>query len=175
MWDPDSAYSAAVTKRAMVRTGLRAAATMVSLAIVVPVWVVLATLAGLEPEHWTGVRLAGVELPGVRPDIVAAPESANVLLSSARVQEERDTGDLAPSYWDADAGQVVLAPLPRRGAPSAETSASRPVRPTGLNVVHTARGSSRRSSTRWCQTRTGVRDGPWWTPSTIASNWEWTG
>ncbi len=94
------------------------AATAVAVAIVVPVWVVLATFAGLEPEHWTGVRLAGVELPGVRPEIVATPESAGRLLHSARFQEERDTGDLAPSYWYADAGQVVLGAVTDDGVPS---------------------------------------------------------
>ncbi len=102
-------------KRALVRTGLSAAATVVALAVVVPVSVVLATFAGLEPRHWTGVALVGVELPGVRPDIVAPPESASILLHSAAVQDEHDTGDLAPSYWDANSGQVVLAAVTDAG------------------------------------------------------------
>jgi hypothetical protein len=34
-----------------------------------------------------------VELPVLRPDIVVAPEPANILLSAARDQEDRDTGD----------------------------------------------------------------------------------
>jgi hypothetical protein len=104
-----------VKKRALVRTGLSAAATVVALAIVVPVSVALATFAGLEPRHWTGVALVGLELPGVRPDIVVPPESASILLHSAAVQDDHDTGDLAPSYWDANSGQVVLAAVTDAG------------------------------------------------------------
>ena len=46
---------------------------------------------------------------------VAAPEPANVLLSHARDQDDADAGDLAPSYWDPDAGQVVLGAVTDEG------------------------------------------------------------
>jgi hypothetical protein len=47
---------------------------------------------------------------------VAAPEAANLLLSQARDQDDNDTGDLAPSYWDPDAGRVVLGAITDAGA-----------------------------------------------------------
>src|SRR5689334_14490787 len=93
----------------------RIALTLVAVAVVVPVVVLGAALAGLEPTHWSGTRLSGVDvLPYHRT--VAAPEPANVLLSQARDQDDNDTGDLAPSYWDPDTGRVVLGAVTDAGA-----------------------------------------------------------
>ena len=95
---------------------LRVCGTVVVFAALVPTSVVLAPLAGLEPTHWSGGRLQSVEFPPLRPGRDAAPEPANVLLSNARTMDESDAGDVAPSYWDADAGQVVLGAVTERGA-----------------------------------------------------------
>jgi hypothetical protein len=92
-------------------TGWRLARRIIltgAVVVAVPLFVIGASLAGLEPTHWSGVRLSGVELlPGYHR-IVVAPEPANVLLSLAMDQDETGADDLAPSYWDPDAGQVVL-------------------------------------------------------------------
>jgi hypothetical protein len=81
----------------------------------VPAFVVGATLAGLEPTHWSGVRLQYVELPLLRQPVDVAPESANELLSDATTMDESAPDDVAPSYWDVDAGQVVLGAVTERG------------------------------------------------------------
>src|SRR5262245_25760656 len=94
--------------------------TLVAVAIGVPVVVLGASLAGLEPTHWSGARLSGLEsLYFDRP--AGAPEPANQLLSHARDQDESDTGDLAPSYWDPDEGQVVLGAVTDAGVVQRET------------------------------------------------------
>jgi hypothetical protein len=72
-------------------------------------------LVGLEPTHWSGVRLQYVQLPPLRPGIDIAPEPANILLSNARTRDSSDEGDVAPSYWDADTGEVVLGAVTERG------------------------------------------------------------
>ena len=98
------------------RVALRAGITVVALALVVPLWVVVAGLAGLEPTHWSGARIGSVELLPFTLRVDAAPEPANVLLSAARDEDESaGANDLAPSYWDADAGQVVLGATTEAG------------------------------------------------------------
>jgi hypothetical protein len=97
------------------RLALRVCGTVVVFAAMVPAFVVTATMVGLEPTHWSGARLQYVELPLLRPGLDIAPEPANILLSNAATMDESDEGDVAPSYWDADAGQVVLGAVTDRG------------------------------------------------------------
>src|SRR5688572_17975118 len=94
---------------------LKACGTVLVFAALVPALITLATIVGLEPTHWSGVRLQYVELPLLRQGFDVAPESANVLLSNATTMDESDTGDVAPSYWDTDAGEVVLGAVTERG------------------------------------------------------------
>jgi hypothetical protein len=94
---------------------LKVCGTVAVFAALVPTLVVLAPVAGLEPTHWSGVRLRYVELPLLRHGVDIAPEPANILLSNAATMDESDAGDVAPSYWDADAGQVVLGAVTERG------------------------------------------------------------
>jgi hypothetical protein len=98
------------------RPARRIALTLLAILVVVPLFVIGASLAGLEPTHWSGARLSGVELLPTHHRTVAAPEPANVLLSGARDQDETDAGDLAPSYWDPDAVLVVLGAVTDAGA-----------------------------------------------------------
>jgi hypothetical protein len=99
----------------MSRWGRRFAGILIWLALVVPVGVVVTTKIGGEPTHWSGTRLTDVNVPLLTSHPAAAPEPANILLSNANRQDDSDTGDLAPSYWDAKAGQVVLGAVTDRG------------------------------------------------------------
>ena len=49
------------------------------------------------------------------PTSLRRPSRRGVLLGLARFQDERDIGDLAPSYWDAGAGTVVLGAVTDAG------------------------------------------------------------
>ena len=95
--------------------------TVVVVVFGVPLLVLGAALAGLEPTHWSGARLSGVEVLSLFHRPVAAPEPATVLLSQARDQDDRDDGDLAPSYWDPDAGLVVLGAVTPAGVQLLDT------------------------------------------------------
>jgi hypothetical protein len=97
----------------------RIALTVLAVALGVPVLVFGAAQVGLEPTHWSGARLSGPALPFHPPR--SAPEKANALLSQARDQDERDEGDLAPSYWDADADLVVLGAVTNAGVQLRDT------------------------------------------------------
>jgi hypothetical protein len=90
-------------------------ASLVAVAVGTPVLVLVAVGVGLEPNHTSGTRLVGFEWPLARIDVEAAPEPANILLSRASDADETDRGDLAPSWWDADAGEVVLGAVTERG------------------------------------------------------------
>jgi hypothetical protein len=94
---------------------LKVGGTLVVFAVLVPVFVVLAAIVGLEPTHWSGVRLDYVEVPPLSQHFNVAPEWANTLLDASRTMDGSDTGDVAPSYWDPDAGRVVLAAVTDRG------------------------------------------------------------
>jgi hypothetical protein len=89
--------------------------SLVAVAAGPPVLVLVAVGVGLEPTHWSGTRYADVESPLVGTDVEAAPEPANILLSRATDADQSDHGDLAPSWWDADAGEVVLGAVTERG------------------------------------------------------------
>lgn len=95
----------------------RVAGTVVMLAVVVPAFVVLATMVGLEPTHWLGVRLHHIELfPFQRQGFPESlPEPVNLLISNAGSMDQAYLDDLAPSYWDAGARQVVLGAVTERG------------------------------------------------------------
>jgi hypothetical protein len=96
------------------KVALRAGVTAVALALIVPLWVLVAGLVGLQPTHWSGTRMGSFEVPPFTKRIHAAPEPARMLLSTARDQAER-SDDFAPSYWDADARQVVLGATTEAG------------------------------------------------------------
>jgi hypothetical protein len=89
--------------------------SLAAVAVGTPVLVLAAVGVGLEPTHWSGTRFADFESPLAWTDVQAAPEPANVLLSRASDAEMTDRGDLAPSWWDADAGEVVLGAVTERG------------------------------------------------------------
>jgi hypothetical protein len=89
--------------------------TVVGLAVATPVSVLVATQLGAEPTHWSGVRLTDVESPLPTSAGDPPPEAAALLLDRARLADESDSGDLAPSWWDASAGQVVLGAVTARG------------------------------------------------------------
>jgi hypothetical protein len=97
------------------RRVLQATASLGAVVVATPVLVLLAAGVGAEPTHWSGPRLAGVETPLRLISVDAAPEPANILLSRAADADEHDQGDLAPSWWDADAGEVVLGAATERG------------------------------------------------------------
>jgi len=99
----------------MVRRLALVALSLAVLAVLTPLLVILAARAGLEPTHWSGVRLGDVRLPPDRIRAEPMPEPAAVLLDRARRQDEADAGDLAPSWWDGGAGQVVLGAVTDRG------------------------------------------------------------
>ena len=90
-------------------------ASVVAVGVGTPALVLLAVGIGGEPTHWSGPRFADVESPFRLTSVEAAPEPANILLSRARDADETDRGDLAPSWWDADAGEVVLGAVTDRG------------------------------------------------------------
>jgi hypothetical protein len=90
-------------------------ASLVAVAVGTPALVLAAVGVGLEPTHWSGTRLADFETPLARIGVEAAPEPANILLSRATDADQTDRGDLAPSWWDADAGEVVLGAVTERG------------------------------------------------------------
>ena len=98
----------------------RIALTLLAVALGVPPLVLGAALAGLEPTHWSGARLSGVDLL-FHTSPPSAPGSATQLLSQARDQDASDTGDLAPSYWDPDVGRVVLGAVTDAGAQLRDT------------------------------------------------------
>ena len=102
------------------KVALRAGLTVAVLAVAVPLWVLVAATVGLQPTHWSGTHLAAFEVLPFRPHGDAPPEPARVLLSQARDQEEGST-DLAPSYWDADARQVVLGATTEAGVAQRRT------------------------------------------------------
>ena len=86
-----------------------ALAALAVLAVLVPSLVLGGIVAGLSPAHWSGTKVVELEVallltrsPG------PMPEAAAMLLSRADRQDESDVGDLAPSWWDASAGEVVL-------------------------------------------------------------------
>ena len=39
------------------KVALRAGVTVVALAVIVPLWVLVAGLVGLQPTHWSGTRM----------------------------------------------------------------------------------------------------------------------
>jgi hypothetical protein len=81
----------------------------------VPVLVIMAANLGLEPTHWFGTSLSHVELTGGTTIGPIAPEPAKVLLGSAELQENGNSRDLAPSYWDPDTGRVMLGAVTDEG------------------------------------------------------------
>jgi hypothetical protein len=98
-------------RRRIVLVGL----SIVALTVGTPLSVLVATELGAEPNHWSGVALVDVESPLSVPTREAPPEPAAVLLDRAARQDENDTGDLAPSWWDAAAGEVSLGAATERG------------------------------------------------------------
>jgi hypothetical protein len=80
-----------------------------------PLSVLVATELGAEPDHWSGVPLVDIESPLSITSGEAPPEPAAMLLDRAARQDENDTGDLAPSWWDAAAGEVALGAATERG------------------------------------------------------------
>jgi hypothetical protein len=97
------------------RRALLIIVSFVALAVGPPVFVLAAAGVGPEPTHWSGTRLADVESPLSWTRVEAAPEPANVLLSRASDADQTDRGDLAPSWWDDDAGEVVLGAVTEQG------------------------------------------------------------
>jgi hypothetical protein len=96
----------------------RIAATLVAVALGVPMLVIAAARLGLDPAHWSGTRLSYVYLTGRSPIPELPPESARALLGVADMQEFEDIAsadDLAPSYWDPDSGRVMLGAATDRG------------------------------------------------------------
>jgi hypothetical protein len=89
--------------------------SVVALTVGTPVAVLVATGLGAEPNHWSGVALVDIESPLSAPTREAPPEPAAVLLDRAARQDENDTGDLAPSWWDASSGTVALGAATGRG------------------------------------------------------------
>jgi hypothetical protein len=100
----------------MSRRLLRVALSVVAVALVTPLAVLIAARLGPEPTHWSGVRLADVESPLLSSVGEPPPEAAAMLLDRARRADDSDAGDLAPSWWDASAGEVVLGAVTARGS-----------------------------------------------------------
>jgi hypothetical protein len=97
------------------------------LAVLVPALVIGGLAAGVPARHWWGTDVVAVELPLLDRANDLPPEAAVVLLDRARLQDETDAGDLAPSWWDPGAGEVVLGAVTDVGE-----SYRRSIIPTGV-------------------------------------------
>jgi hypothetical protein len=98
------------------RTVWRLVVTVVAFTLGTPLLVLVTAKLGPAPTHWSGTSL-GFDLPF---DAVGGPpagvtEEMNLLLSQSYDQDQGDTGDLAPSWYDAGARRVVLGAVTARG------------------------------------------------------------
>jgi len=90
--------------------------SVVAFTVVTPLSVLVAAKLGSKPTHWSGATVADFTLPFDPFRFPSAPpESASQLLSASMDQDQGDTGDLGPSWYDAGAQEVVLGAVTPRG------------------------------------------------------------
>jgi hypothetical protein len=98
------------------RTVCNVVLTVVGFVVVTPLSVLAAAKLGPPPTHWSGTPLR-LEIPFDDLDgpPAGATEEMNLLLSQSNDQDQGDTGDLAPSWYDPGTRRVVLGAVTARG------------------------------------------------------------